>query len=153
MNLNRVLLTGNLTADPEFHPAENGTSAWCRLRVAVNGRRKDGDVWVEKPNYFSATAFGRQAEVCGEHLRKGRAVAIDGRLDWHQWTAEGDVKRSAVSIVIDSIQFIGPRPADAGRADLAEAAAEAAPSAIEPPPEPVPAGVGAETTPHEEIPF
>ena len=87
-NLNGVVVTGNLTRDPELRSLPSGTSV-CKLRVAVNSRRKDpsGD-WVDKPNYFDVTVWGAQGENCATYLSKGRPVAVDGRLDWREWEAQ-----------------------------------------------------------------
>jgi single-strand DNA-binding protein len=114
-NINRVVLTGNLTSDPELRSLPSGMSV-CKLRVACNTRRKDnasGD-WVDKPNYFDVTVWGAQGENCARFLSKGRPVAIDGRLEWREWEAsDGSGKRQAVDIIADSVQFLGGRD-DAG---------------------------------------
>jgi single-strand DNA-binding protein len=109
-NLNRVIITGNLTKDPELRSTPGGTSV-CKLRVAVNSRRKDqSGEWVDKPNYFDVTVWGAQGENCATYLSKGRPVAVDGRLDWREWEAsDGSGKRQAVEIVADSVQFLGSR--------------------------------------------
>jgi single-strand DNA-binding protein len=106
-NINRVIITGNLTRDPELRSTSGGTSI-CTLRVAVNSRRKDGDQWVDKPNYFDVKVWGAQGENCAQYLSKGRPVAIDGRLDWSEWERDG-VKRQSVDIIADSVQFLGSR--------------------------------------------
>ncbi len=109
-NINRVVLTGNLTRDPELRALPSGTSV-CSLRVACNTRRKDasGD-WVDKPNFFDVTVWGAQGENCAQYLSKGRPVAIDGRLEWREWEAkDGSGKRQSVDIVADSVQFLGGR--------------------------------------------
>jgi single-strand DNA-binding protein len=112
MNINRVVLTGNLTRDPEVR-ATGGGMAICKLGIAVNTRRKNSDgQWEEKPNFFRVTVFGRQAESCGQYLKKGRPVAIDGRLEWSTWESEGQ-KRESIDIIADSVQFLGGRD-DAG---------------------------------------
>ncbi len=111
MNINRVVLTGNLTRDPEMSVTGGGLSI-CKLGIAVNTRRKSGDTWEEKPNYFRVTVFGRQAESCGQYLKKGRPVAIDGRLEWSQWERDGQ-KRESIDIIADTVQFLGGRD-DAG---------------------------------------
>ena len=89
-NINRVIITGNLTADPELRSLPSGTSI-CKLRVACNTRRKDNstDEWVDKPNYFDVTVWGAQGENCARYLSKGRPVAIDGRLEWREWESPG----------------------------------------------------------------
>ena len=107
-NINRVILTGNLTKDPELRSTPSGTSI-CKLRIAVNTRRKDASgQWADKPNYFDVTVWGAQGENCANYLQKGRGVAIDGRLEWREWDAtDGSGKRQAVEIVADSVQFLG----------------------------------------------
>jgi len=112
MNINRVVLTGNLTRDPDLRATPGGL-AICKLGIAVNTRRKNSDgQWEEKPNFFRVTVFGRQAESCHNFLKKGRPVAIDGRLEWSSWETDGQ-KRESVDIIADSVQFLGGRE-DAG---------------------------------------
>jgi single-strand DNA-binding protein len=107
-NINRVVLVGNLTRDPELRHTPSGTPV-CNLGIAVNSRRRDeSGNWVDKPNFFRISVFGNQAESCAQYLSKGRPVAIDGRLDWRQWEQDG-VKREAVEIVAESVQFLGSR--------------------------------------------
>jgi len=114
MNINRVVLTGNLTKDPDMRSTPETGLAICKLRLAVNTRRKNNASgnWEEKPNYFDVTVFGRQAESCGQYLHKGRPVAIDGRLDWREYEVEGQ-KRQSVDIIAENVQFLGGRE-DAG---------------------------------------
>jgi single-strand DNA-binding protein len=109
-NVNRVVITGNLTRDPELRSTPGGTSV-CSLRVAVNSRRKESESgqWVDKPNYFDVTVWGAQGENCAQYLAKGRPVAIDGRLNWREWEAQDGSKRQAVDIIADSVQFLGSR--------------------------------------------
>jgi single-strand DNA-binding protein len=105
-NINRVIITGNLTRDPELRSTPGGTSV-CSLRVAVNSRRKEADQWVDKPNYFDVTVWGAQGENCAQYLAKGRPVAIDGRLNWREWETQDGAKRQTVDIIADSVQFLG----------------------------------------------
>ena len=124
-NINVVVITGNLTRDPELRSLPSGTSV-CDLRVAVNSRRKEGQEWVDKPNFFDVTVWGAQGENCATYLSKGRPVAVEGRLDWREWDAkdaEGNpitdragapVKRQAVRIVANSVQFLGSRDGGGG---------------------------------------
>ena len=108
-NINRVVLTGNLTRDPELRTTPSGTSV-CSLRVACNTRRRDASgEWVDKPNYFDVTVWGAQGENAAQYLSKGRPVAVDGRLEWREWEDSNGNKRQAVDIIADSVQFLGSR--------------------------------------------
>jgi single-strand DNA-binding protein len=109
-NINTVVITGNLTRDPELRSTPGGTAV-CKLRVAVNSSRKDGQTgeWVDKPNYFDVTVWGAQGENCANYLSKGRPVAVSGRLDWREWEAQDGSKRQAVEIIANSVQFLGSR--------------------------------------------
>ena len=114
-NVNVVVVTGNLTRDPELRSTPGGTSI-CKLRVAVNSRRKDGQSgqWVDKPNYFDVTVWGAQGENCANYLAKGRPVAVEGRLDWHEWEDKEGNKRQNVEIIANSVQFLGSRDGSGG---------------------------------------
>jgi single-strand DNA-binding protein len=108
-NINRVVLTGNLTRDPELRNLPSGMAV-CSLRIACNTRRKDGSGnWVDKPNYFDVTVWGAQGENCAQYLSKGRPVAVDGRLEWREWEDQNGNKRQSVDIIADSVQFLGSR--------------------------------------------
>ena len=109
-NINRVIITGNLTRDPELRSTSSGMSV-CSMRVACNTRRKDqstGD-WVDKPNYFDVTVWGAQGENCARFLAKGRPVAIDGRLEWREWQDKEGNTRQSIDIIADAVQFLGGR--------------------------------------------
>jgi single-strand DNA-binding protein len=107
-NINRVVLTGNLTADPDLRSLPSGATI-CKLRLASTTLRKDaaGGDWIEKPNYFDVVVWGAQGENCVRYLTKGRGVAIDGRLEWRAWEGDGGIKRQAIEIVADAVQFLG----------------------------------------------
>ena len=109
-NINRVVLVGNLTKDPELRHTGGGTAV-CNLRLAVNTRRKDNSTgeWTDKPNYFDVAVFGNQAESCAQYLSKGRPVGVDGRLDWQEWEAQDGTKRQKVEIIAESVKFLGGR--------------------------------------------
>lgn len=148
-NINRVIITGNLTRDPELRSTPSGMSV-CSLRVACNTRRKDnqsGD-WVDKPNYFSVTVWGRQGENAAQYLSKGRPVAIDGRLEWREWEKEG-VKREAIDIIADNVQFLSGGGDDAGGGNGFTARSDV-PVATE---DFAPAPVGGSSAPDDDIPF
>ena len=113
-NINRVVLTGNLTRDPELRSLQSGTSV-CSLRVACNTRRKDNSTgeWEDKPNFFDVTVWGAQGENCARFLSKGRPVALDGRLEWREWQDQQGNNRQSIEIIADAVQFLGGRD-DAG---------------------------------------
>ena len=117
-NINRVVITGNLTSDPELRSLPSGTSV-CKLRVACNTRRKDSSTneWVDKPNYFDVTVWGAQGENCARYLSKGRAVGVDGRLEWREWETPEGQKRQAIDIIADSVQFLSSPRDEGGNAN------------------------------------
>ena len=113
-NINVVVVTGNLTADPELRQTGGGTSV-CKLRIAVNTSRKTAEGnWEEKPNYFDVTVWGAQGETCASYLSKGRPVAVNGRLDWREWTNQEGQKRQSVEIIASTVQFLGSRDGSSG---------------------------------------
>ncbi len=108
-NINRVVLVGRLTSDPDLRALPSGTSV-CSLRIACNATRKtsEGD-YTEKPNFFSVSVYGAAGESVHRYMSRGRRVAIDGRLEWREWeTAEGS-KRQTVEVVAESVQFLDGR--------------------------------------------
>ena len=108
--INRVVLIGRLTRDPELRALPSGTSV-CALRVACNSARRDpaGDGYVERPQFFDVSVFGAAAENVSDYTRKGSRVGIDGRLEWREWESADNQRRQAVSIVADTVQFLeGP---------------------------------------------
>ena len=108
-NINVVVLTGNLTRDPELRSLPSGMSV-CSLRIASNTRRKgQSGEWEDKANYFDVTVWGAQGENCARFLSKGRPVALNGRLEWREWQAQDGTKRQSVEIIADSVQFLGGR--------------------------------------------
>jgi single-strand DNA-binding protein len=113
-NINRVVLTGNLTHDPDLRSTSGGTAV-CNLRIASSARRKDAGSgeWVDKANYFDVVVWGAQGENVARYLTKGRAVAIDGRLDWREYENQDGSKRQAVQIIADHVEFLAgqERPA------------------------------------------
>lgn len=105
-NINRVVLVGRLTRDPELRALPTGRSV-CSLRIACSGiKREDDGTYAERPNFFDVSVFGSHAENVQRYTRKGTRVAIDGRLEWREWEVEEQQRRQAVSIVADSVQFL-----------------------------------------------
>jgi single-strand DNA-binding protein len=129
-NLNRVLLIGNLTRDPELRYIQNG-SAVVNMRIAVNryyttqsGEKKQDTCYV------TVVAWSRLAELCSEYLSKGKSVFVEGRLQNRSWETETGEKRNTLEIVADHIHFLDRR-------DFQTASAEPPPpSAEEKSPEP-----------------
>jgi len=104
--INRVVLVGRLTRDPELRALPSGASV-CALRIACNSSRKDADGgYVERPNYFDVSVYGTPAESVSHYTRKGSRVAIDGRLEWREWETADQQRRQAVSVVADTVQFL-----------------------------------------------
>ena len=130
-NINRVIITGNLTKDPEMGALPSGTPV-CTLRIACNGRRKNNESgnWEDVPNYFDVTVWGAQGENCGKFLSKGRGVAVDGRLRWREWQTQDGQKRQAVDIIADTVQFLGGGRDDAGNGNGYSSSTRAAESDV-----------------------
>jgi single-strand DNA-binding protein len=118
MSINKVVITGNLTRDPELRATPSGTSV-LSFGVAVNDRRKNPSTgeWEEAPNFVDCTMFGTRAESVSKFISKGSKVAIDGKLRWHQWETKEGQKRSKLEVVVDDIEFLSPRSQGAGGGD------------------------------------
>lgn len=126
-SINRVVLVGRLTRDPELRSLPSG-AAVCSLRLACNGARKEADgTWGERPHFFDVSVFGGTAETVAAHIRKGSRVGIDGRLEWREWETAEHQRRQAVSVVADTVQFLdAPSGARVGAGDEPEIAEEIA---------------------------
>jgi single-strand DNA-binding protein len=106
-SINRVVLVGRLTRDPELRALPSGTSV-CGLRLACSTTWLDADGEAqERPNYFDVSVFGGAAESVSRYMRKGSQVAVDGRLEWREWETAEKQRRQAVSIAADTVQFLG----------------------------------------------
>ena len=109
MSINRVIITGNLTRDPELRQTSGGLPV-LGLGVAVNDRRKNAEgQWEDYPNFVDCTMFGTRAEHVKPYLSKGSKVSIEGKLRWSQWDAKDGGKRSKLEVVIDEIEFMSQR--------------------------------------------
>lgn len=124
-SINRVVIVGRLTRDPELRATPSGTSV-CSLRIACNSRRRDSDgEYVEKPNYFDVSVFGAAAESVGNYMHRGRRIGVDGRLEWREWETTEQEKRQGVSIVADTVQFLdSPRGEDDGEGGTLDGAGD-----------------------------
>jgi len=105
-SLNKVLLIGNLTRDPELRYVPSGTAV-ATFTVAVNrvytsqaGEKK------EEVAFIRIVVWGRRAEVCGEYLSKGSPVFIEGRLQSRNWEGQDGQKRSTTEVIADNVQFL-----------------------------------------------
>lgn len=106
-NLNRVLLMGNLTRDPEIRQTNKGTTV-AEMSIAVNRRVPDGaGGYTDETTFVDLTAWAKTAETCGKYLSKGRAVFIEGRLELQRWEdKQTGQKRSKLQVVAETVQFL-----------------------------------------------
>src|SRR5262245_18707900 len=118
-NLNKVMLIGRLTRDPEIRNFSNGGKV-AAMGFAVNNRRKNTQTgqWEDEPVFLDMEAFnrneGRQlADLAEQYLKKGHQTFIEGHLKLDQWTDKDGQKRSKLKIVVDNFQFLEPK-ADGG---------------------------------------
>lgn len=158
-NLNKVMLIGRLTRDPETRTFANGGKV-AAFGFAVNNRKKNQQTgqWEDEPVFLDIEAFnrgetGKQADLVEQSLRKGSQVFIEGHLKLDQWTAQDGQKRSKLKIIMDNMQFLEPRGSDGGssrssgpppRAQHSEENFEPQDHGMEPPPP---------GRPDEDIPF
>ena len=104
--MNKVILIGNLGADPEMRHTASGTPV-CNLRLATNRKYKDKEGnTVEHTDWHRITLWGRQAEVAAQYLTKGRQVAIEGRIEYST-TGEGDAIKYFTDIVAERLELLG----------------------------------------------
>jgi len=141
LNINVVVLSGNLTKDPEAKTV--GDQALTKLRIAVNKSTKKSGEWVDSPMFFDVDVWGRTAEVCAQYLARGSKVTVKGRLDWREWETDAGEKRQAVSVVAEAVELPTKKEAEQQR----QQPASHRPPDPEPP-EPLPADDG-----DDDIPF
>jgi single-strand DNA-binding protein len=105
-NLNKVLLIGNLTRDPELRYVPSGTAV-ATFTLAVNRvyKGQDGEK-KEETSFIRIVVWGRRAEVCGEYLSKGSPVFVEGRLQSRNWESQDGQKRSTTEVIADNVQFL-----------------------------------------------
>lgn len=111
-DLNRVLLIGRLTRDPELRQTGAGTS-YCRFGIANNRNYTTNGERREEVSFFNCVAWGRQAEIINQYCRKGKQVAVDGRLQQRSWEDKEGKKQSSVDVVVEQLQMLGA-PGDGG---------------------------------------
>ena len=106
MSINRVVISGNITRDPELRRTQSGM-AIMSFGVAVNDRRRNQQTneWEDRVNFVDCTVFGKRAESLSDRLSKGMKVAIEGKLRYSQWERDGQ-KRSKLEVAVDEIEFM-----------------------------------------------
>ena len=109
MSINRVIISGNLTRDPDLRSTASGMAV-LSLGVAVNDRRRNQQTgeWEDDPNFVDCTMFGTRAESLARFLSKGTKVTIEGKLRWSQGERDGQ-KRSKLEVVVDDLEFMSSR--------------------------------------------
>ncbi len=114
MSINRVIISGNLTRDPELRNTQSGMAV-LSFGVAVNDRRKNPSTgeWEDYPNFVDCTMFGARANSLANYLSKGTKVSIEGKLRWSQWERDGQ-KRSKLEVIVDEIEFMSSRNSNGG---------------------------------------
>ena len=107
-NLNKVLLMGNLTRDPEMRYTQSGT-AIVKLGLAVNRRYRNRSTneMVEETTFVDVEGWGSQAETINQYMRKGRPIFIEGRLRLDSWEGRDGQKRNKIVVVLENFQFLG----------------------------------------------
>ena len=111
--MNKVILIGNLGADPELKSTAGGNSV-CNLRLATSETFKDKTgAKVEKTSWHAVTVWGPQGENCAKYLTKGRKIAVDGRIEYRTWDKTDGTKGYATDIIADRVEFLGGGKGDA----------------------------------------
>lgn len=154
MSINRVIISGNLTRDPELRSTASGMPV-LGFGVAVNDRRRNQQTgeWEDYPNFIDCTMFGARAESVSRFLSKGSKVAIEGKLRWSQWERDGQ-KRSKIEVIVDEIEFLTARNDSGARSAAPMQAAAPAPAAMpQAAPAPVATPVVDASVYDEDIPF
>ena len=114
-NLNKVMLIGRLTRDPEVFMFANGGKV-AKFGFAVNNRKKNSQTgqWEDDPVFldleaFNRGEFGKMADLVEQYLKKGHQAFVEGHLKLDQWTSQDGQKRSKIKVVVDNVQFLEPR--------------------------------------------
>jgi single-strand DNA-binding protein len=117
-SLNKVLLMGNLTKDPELRYTPQGTAV-VNLRLAVNRRyRNKNQELKEETCFVTAVVWNKQAETCNQYLQKGRPVFVEGRLQSRSWEDASGQKRSTIEVQAERVQFLGAPGAKAAATEV-----------------------------------
>lgn len=121
-SLNKVMLIGNLTKDPELKYTPGG-AAVCEFTVAVNRRWSDkaSGEKKEEVSFFDIVAWNRTAEVAAQYLKKGRSVFVEARAEQQRWKTEDGQNRSRIRFVAESLQFMGGKRDEEGGGEVSQA--------------------------------
>lgn len=123
MYINKALVYGNLTRDPELKSLPSGSQV-CEFSLATNRVWKDKNgTRQESVDYHNVVVFGRQAELVKQYLHKGNGVFVEGRMQTRNWDAQDGTKRYRTEIIADRIQF-GPKGGSAGSTNSPQASSE-----------------------------
>lgn len=129
MNLNRAMIIGNLTRDPEVRTTPNGQSV-CTLGVATNRNWTDSSGnKQEDVEFHSVVAWGKLAEICGQYLGKGRKIFIEGRLKTREWQGQDGAKKQRTEIIAENMIMLDRGERAPGGVPLAAGLKQAAPEA------------------------
>jgi len=114
MSINRVVISGNLTRDPDVRTTQSGMPVMS-IGVAVNDRRRNSQTgeWEDHANYIDCTMFGNRAQNESQYLSKGSKVTLEGKLRWSQWERDGQ-KRSKLEVIVDELEFMSSRNSNGG---------------------------------------
>lgn len=102
--MNKVILFGNLTRDPELKALPTGNQV-ATFGVATNRRVKKGESWESVPEFHNVVAWGRQAEVCAQYLKKGSSILVEGRIQTRSWDSPDKGKQYRTEIVMENFEF------------------------------------------------
>ena len=114
-DINRVVLTGRLTKDPELKSLSDSTSVLA-MRLAFSTRRKDPNTgeWGDQSNFIDVSLFGNRADSLSRILEKGRLIGVEGRLRWREWETPQGERRSAIDIAADNVELLGGKGESGG---------------------------------------
>ena len=109
---NIVVLVGRLTRDAELRYTNSGTAVG-RFSLAVNRRKRSGDVWEDEVSYFDVVLWGKQAESISKYLEKGKQISVQGELHQNRWEQDGQA-RSRIEIIASNVQLLGNSGSSSG---------------------------------------
>lgn len=136
MSINKIILSGNLTRNPELRAMQNGTSV-LQFGMAVNDRvlNKQTNQWEDRPNYVDVTMFGNRADALSKYLTKGSKVCVEGKIRWSSWNDQQGQKRSKIEVICDEIELMtGTQQQNQQMGSYVQPQRPVAPSVVQPAP-------------------